>query len=367
MIPDLAAFDPTRQTFLDAVEATGAVVSRSSHPHPRSGPDGQALETDVVRFGAPIGVADTVVIVTSGLHGVEGHAGSGLQQLYAATGRLGTLPEGVAVVFVHAVNPYGLAWSRRVDHENIDVNRNFIDYADLPANLRYPEIDHLLNPSTPDLDLDDKSFLVDLLEFWQSVGDEVAFRTISGGQYDHPHGVQHGGDHASWSRTMLESVWAEHLAGADHVIGLDLHTGLGPLGRLTVFQTADEGELAADLGTAWFPEWCYRSDREGGIDHGLLGPGLDDWVALDPARPAAATFVVEFGTYDPTEGVAVFRADNWLHHHGDPQSELGREIRRQMQDFFFVRDEAWRTAVAQQGLAAFHAALDGIAAGDHRR
>src|SRR5690606_8256865 len=104
----------------------------------------------------------------------------------------------------------------------------------------------------------------------------------------------------------------------------------------------------------------------GSVDHGLLGPGLDDWVAQDPTRPSAATFVVEFGTFDPTEGVSVFRADNWLHHHGDPQSDLGREIRRQMQDFFFVRDPEWRGAVDEQGLEVFHTTLDAIAAGDHR-
>ncbi len=362
MIADLAPYATTRADLLGPAEAAGAEIA--SHPHPLVGPDGGPLATDTARFGAPIGEADTVVLVSSGLHGVEGHAGSGLQRLLLDGGRLGTLPDGVAVVLVHAVNPYGFAWSRRVDHQNIDVNRNFVDYDDLPANPRYGDIDAILNPR--ELDLDDASFLEDLLAFWQEVGDDIAFRTISGGQYSHPHGVQFGGTGPSWSRTTLEQVWATHLVGAAHAISLDIHTGLGPFGRLTVFQTADEHEHAAALGAAWFPSWLYRSDRTGSVDHGLLGPGFDEWAGAGAGRPEVATFVLEFGTLDPTEGVTVFRADNWLHHHGDPDGEVGERIRRQMRDFFFAEDPTWRTDVADQGLAALDAVLDAIERGDHR-
>lgn len=364
MIPELDDHQSARHAFLSAAEAAGATID--SHPHPLLGPDGEALSTDVARFGAAVGQADTVVFISSGLHGVEGHAGSGLQRLLLDDGRLQQLPEGVAVVLLHAVNPYGFAWSRRVDHENIDVNRNFVDYGDLPENPRYQDVDTLLNPTTADLDLDDTAFLADLLAFWQEHGDAVAFQTLSGGQYDHLQGVQFGGGHASWSRHTLEGVWATHLAGAAHAIALDLHTGLGPLGRLTVFQTADAHEPAAALGAAWFPSWCYRADRTDSVDHGLLGVGFDAWAAADPDRPAVATFVVEFGTYDPTQGVSVFRADNWLHQHGDPRSALGLEVRSRMRDFFYVADSTWRSDVADQGMAALHATLDGVTRGDHR-
>ena len=122
----------------------------------------------------------------------------------------------------------------------------------------------------------------------------------------------------SWSRAALERLWDTHLVGAANGIALDIHTGLGPFGRLTVFQTADAQEPAAELGATWYPSWLYRSDRTGSVDHGLLGPGFDEWAAAAPGRPAVATFVLEFGTREPTEGVTVFRADNWLHHHGDP-------------------------------------------------
>jgi hypothetical protein len=333
--------------------------------HPSTGPDGEELATDVARFGAPVGEADHVVLLLSGVHGVEGHAGNGLQRNLVASGRLDALPPRVAVVLVHAVNPYGMAWTRRVDAANVDVNRNFVDPARLPENPLYAEVDPLLNPADPDLDPADTSFVAGLMEFWGRVGDHQAMKTLNGGQYTHPTGVQFGGTEVCWSRRTLEAIWDEHLAGARRAVNLDVHTGLGPTGRLTVFQTADEDEVAAERGRRWYPEHVYRADRtdHDPIDHGLLGPGFDSWAAgRGGAAPAeTATFVVEFGTLDPIKGVTAFRADNWLHHHGDRSSPTGRAIIALMRDQFYVDDEGWRTEVAEQGEVAIHTALDGIA------
>lgn len=363
MIPPAQDYASSRASFLDLVRVAGSVVE--SHLHPEQGPAGEELACDVARFGAPPGDAATVVLISSGLHGVEGHAGWGLQRLLVESGRLATLAPSVAVVLVHAVNPFGFAWSRRVDHDNIDVNRNFVDVDHLPANPRYAEVDRALNPTSDQFDPDDLSFLAELQELVDLAGMLEAFRVISGGQYSHPQGVQFGGQHESWSRRTLERIWADHLPGAVRAVALDIHTGLGPTGRLTVFQTANEDEPAAELGRSWFPDYLYRADRdeEQATDTGLMGPGFDSWVAASEDLVAdTAAFVIEFGTHDPIQGVTVFRADNWLHHHGDPRSDLGVEIRRRMRDFFFVEDEEWRRVVAEQGMAAITAALDGVGA-----
>ncbi len=359
-IADITTYQVERALFIDEARSAGGELS--AHLHPMVGPDRLALATDVARFGAPIGRADSVVMVSSGLLGVEGHAGHGLQRQLLASGRLGSLPTGMAVVIVHGVNPYGWAWSRRVDHENVDVNRNFVDYDDLPTNPLYSELDAVLNPSTVELDPSSSSFLDEIMGFWSRVGDHTAMKTLNGGQYQFPRGVQYGGDHMTWSRRTLEAVWEEQLVGADAAVALDIHTGLGPTGRLTVFQTADEDEPAAALGADWYPEHLYRADRSEAdpIDHGLMGPGLDAWAADRRESMRTAAFVLEFGGLDIAHGVTAFRADNWLAHHGDRNSDTGQQIRQLMEDHFFVRDGDWRQQVADQGEMAIHAALDGL-------
>ena len=57
----------------------------------------------------------------------------------------------MALVLLHALNPFGVAWVRRANEENVDLNRNFLDegetYAGSPA--RYAAYDALLNPKHP--------------------------------------------------------------------------------------------------------------------------------------------------------------------------------------------------------------------------
>jgi hypothetical protein len=356
ILPPLHDYETSRRLLLAECEQAGA--SLDGHRHPRPGPAGEPLHLDTARFGAPPGEARSVVMVASGTHGVEGHGGWGLQRLLLASGWLDRLPPGAAVVVVHAVNPFGMAWSRRVDHDNIDVNRNFVDFdGPLPANPLYPEVDLLVNPEH--LDLDDASWQSELLAFMGRVGGPAALRTLSGGQYDHPHGVQFGGQAASWSRRALSEVWRKHLPGAATVIYLDIHTGLGPCGGLTLFQTADVGDDAAQAGAEWFPA-VLRADRPGTSDPlqvGLVGPGLEEAAA---GVPLVVPITVEFGTQEIVPVFAAVRADNWLHQHGDPGSRQGQAIRVAMREAFFVDDDGWRRGVAEQGLATIRAALDAL-------
>src|SRR5690606_7467655 len=69
------------------------------------GPSGEALAIDVAWLGPR--TARRVVLVTSGLHGVEGFAGSAVQCALLATPP--ALAPDCALVLVHALNPWGFA------------------------------------------------------------------------------------------------------------------------------------------------------------------------------------------------------------------------------------------------------------------
>ena len=50
---------------------------------------------------------------------------------------------------VHAINPHGFAWSRRVTEDNVDLNRNFVDHAQpYPSNPGYEELRAAICPAT---------------------------------------------------------------------------------------------------------------------------------------------------------------------------------------------------------------------------
>ena len=109
-----------RRRFIQTAKDRGA--SLHSLAFGRRAPDGTPLSIDIAWFGAPS--PKRAVIHSSGLHGVEGFAGSAIQLALMDYG-IHPSPDS-AVVFVHVLNPYGMAWLRRVNENNVDLNRNFL-------------------------------------------------------------------------------------------------------------------------------------------------------------------------------------------------------------------------------------------------
>ena len=102
---------------------------------------------DVARIGADD--ADALLIVSSGCHGVEGYCGSGAQValLHDDAFRAKARHAGVALLFIHALNPWGFSFGRRVTHEGVDLNRNFIDFRrPPPGNPGYDQLAAFLLP-----------------------------------------------------------------------------------------------------------------------------------------------------------------------------------------------------------------------------
>src|SRR5262249_44942823 len=114
--------------------ACNATLEATSHPE--RGPDGGELFTDIARIGAAD--VEAMLVMISATHGVEGFCGSAAQIDWMRRGGASRLPKGVGVLLIHAINPYGFAWLRRTTHENVDLNRNWIDFAaPLPTNREY--------------------------------------------------------------------------------------------------------------------------------------------------------------------------------------------------------------------------------------
>src|SRR5262245_58107505 len=84
------------------------------------GPTGEDLTVDIACFGAA--EPERVILHSSGLHGVEGFAGSAVQ--LQLLNELPAIPAKAALIITHVLNPFGMAWLRRANEENVDLNRN---------------------------------------------------------------------------------------------------------------------------------------------------------------------------------------------------------------------------------------------------
>ncbi len=100
------------------------------YTHPQTGPNGEAMNLGVGRVG-PADAANRLLVL-SATHGIEGYAGAGIQTGWLQQFGDMALPDQTSVVMVHLLNPWGVAWNRRENEDNIDVFRNVL-YCDHPS------------------------------------------------------------------------------------------------------------------------------------------------------------------------------------------------------------------------------------------
>lgn len=325
-----------RAAFLDVAGTARADVQ--TFPHPERGPDGEELAVDVAELG-PVDATD-VVLVVSATHGVEGYCGSALQRHWL-THHAAERPAHVRVVLVHALNPYGFAWVRRVNEDNVDLNRNFVDWTapdGRPANAAYSGIADLLVPTDWSTTEQERT-TGELMTFAVDAGIERFQAIVSGGQYDHPSGIFYGGSGPTWSHRWLRAWAAEHLATAERLTVIDVHTGLGPWGHGELISHAAPGD----------PEYDRAAARWDGVRSMVAGDSVSadltgDWLAITHELAPAAEVTpvaIEYGTVDVLDVLQALRADAWLHAHGDPRSADAAAVRAQVRAAFADDDPTW--------------------------
>lgn len=362
-----------RTRFLVAARARDAVVATHVHPGVR-GPADRDLAIDVAWLGPAD--ARTVLLVTSGMHGFEGPAGSAVQSAWAESG--GAIPPGVAVCLVHALNPWGFAWVSRLTENNVDLNRNFVDWdRPPPANPYYARVREAIR--VPDLE---PQTLMRLLAFQQDMvaelGPAAAQIAVDFGQYEDPEGITYGGAGPEFAHRVVRDELVPMLAHARTLGVIDWHTGVGAYNEVAVLPIDGPGSANAKALARWWGaervEHWKRSPLEAqiasdpnaanlpGIKTGQMKQALRRWLPETQVMGA----VVEFGT--EKEGalpdlVFVTLYERWLRfvHRGDRLAPEHERFRALARNCFVPDDPAWRRTVVTEGPKLIDQALAALA------
>jgi hypothetical protein len=346
-----------REKFLAAVQAAGLEVT--SHVHPLLGRDGETLAMDVSRLGPAD--AQGVLILSSACHGVEGFCGSGVQ--VALLGDAGFLRDaaerGVAVLFIHALNPHGFSWWRRTTHENVDLNRNFRDAAKPPVpNAGYDEIAHALVPEHWPPQPQDEAVLAD---YTAQHGARGLQQAISSGQTTHPEGLFYAGRNPTWSQQTVRQVLREHATHCARLAWIDLHTGLGPSGlgeRIFAGHKDDDAGLAR--ARAWWGS-NVTSIYDGSSTAAVLEGEMWRAAYEECAQAVYTGIALEYGTVPLDDTLYALRAEQWLENHPETPDERRQEIKRALRDAFYTDDPVWKQRILEQGKQVAGEALRGLA------
>ena len=357
----LAAFSETygdaRARFFDAVSAAGGRVSSYRHDA-QKGPAGEDLYLDVGVVGPA--EASRLLVAGSGTHGIEGFSGSAAQAAWLAGGGARRLPPDTAVVFFHALNPWGFAHKTRCTEENVDLNRNFVAFdAPRPANPGYHEV----HPNITPADWDDATVagVFRWLDgYRERVGEQAFSDAYNGGQYSHGDGIFFGGAREQWaSRAFLRAV-DEHLRRARHIAFIDLHTGIGPYLDHIYICFHPAGSAAHERARAW---WGERAVNRQGVTHKALADYKGILINALAARVPQAemtTVVVEFGTRERREMQRAGMAGRWLQFEGHRDPAKAARVKAEYVEAFYPSAPEWRAAVLEQSRDFLDRALKGV-------
>lgn len=345
-----ASYREARRRFSAAAGGIGGEMR--SLVNSATGPAGEELATDVLRIGPAR--AERVLVTLCGTHGVEGYCGSGVQVGWLESGLWREVPHeapgGVAQLLIHAINPFGFAWDRRVNEDNVDLNRNFADFdAPLPVNEGYEQLHDALCPAEWN-----EATLAAAREasdrFAEAHGAVGLQAAISGGQYRHPDGLFFGGDRPTWSHRNLLSILERELAGASRVAIIDYHTGLGPYGYGERIAIHRPGSAAEQRIAEWYGG-DFTNPASGTSTSAVLSGTISDGLEERFSDLEIAMVSLEYGTEPVPEVLEALRADNWLHAHGDLGSPLGREIKARVRNAFYGDTDGWKQAIWERAVA----------------
>lgn len=332
-----------------AFRARAAHTEHNTHNIAAPGPNGEVLSIDSAYLGNP--EPHQLVIITSGIHGVEGYAGSALQQLWLAEFS-SELPIDTGVLLVHALNPHGFAHNRRVNEHNVDLNRNALVAFPGPVNPKYRSLNTWLNPTSPAPRIDD--FMWRAFPLLLRHGRAALAQAIAAGQYEFPQGLFYGGREREPSLAIFSDLLAApRFANVQRVVHLDLHTGLGRYGHHQLLLEEPPSTPEFKYFTRAFGTETVKSDHASQATHysahGLL-PTLTRH-AFPSALTLAAT--LEFGTLGPATLLRILRAENRAHHHGTRRSTDATRLRAALRDALAPGDPTWRATVIAGGRQVF--------------
>lgn len=333
----------------------------------QQGPRGETLAMDWAYFGPEN--PEAAAISLSGVHGVEGFTGSAIQLDWLAHEKRKALPPKTGLLIVHGVNPYGFAYLSRCTEDHVDLNRNWVDFAEpLPRNFLYEKLHRILSPLS--VDLPAQQDLWHQLKLMVTVhGKSKVERAMTAGQFSHEDGMCFGGQAPAWSRTMLLQLIKERFAPHTRLALLDWHTGAtGVGGEVHIPLSPSHSNHLQRLASWWGPEGGAAANslrRE--LRHGLVVDGLARDLHKEGYRVVGG--IIDFGTCEeetgegetPTLSVLAHLYDRFLSLSGE---RMGADYSALRHFIFSVYnrpwDRVWKERVLSRAQTLTRATLEGL-------
>lgn len=288
----------------------------------------------------------TCIIHVSGVHGVEGRLGLLVQQEILKQ-NLDQLP--VQTVIVQTVNPFAMAWNRRANFNNVDLNRNSLS----EYKIKNP---HFLKLK-PFLDSGRFSDFLKITPDILKIGIAETVQSAACGQTEFPESLFYAGRELQPELQSLEQHLRQLIAPGTQVFVIDVHTGLGQRGQETLIlsgfdcdhdQVAFQKAFQTPLVYPGKSRKSYRADGSLGLlMKRIWGPDKTAYICQ------------EFGTRPVHQVLKALIDENHFFQNSSNMSDHERDLTfekssQKMLNAFFPDDSQWRQSCVELGLLRFN-------------
>jgi hypothetical protein len=358
-------YEASRERFrqnLSAIQKRWLAANLSHHRLPGD----EDLSIDWIHSGA-VDKNEKVLILTTAEHGIEGYVGSAMLQRFIDQFLPRLDPRTTGLLLVHAINPWGMKHHRRVNADNIDLNRTFLygQVFDPGFNPEYDFLNDYINPEKPVrcLILGNANFYLNLVGRALKKGLPALKHFLLLGQYRHPRSLYYGGENYPQETLTLIDLYRQAFQSYGQVLHLDMHTGYGPRYQMSLVNSALETATSQEFEKKFDYPLVVAANRE--EFYALRGDMIDYIYALrDHEFPQVKLYATsfEFGTLgvDLRGQVGSPRAmvfENRLYWQGAASDKVAAQVKRDFEALFNPDERDWRIKAMADADRAFEGIL----------
>lgn len=306
---------------------------------------------------------EKVLIFTTGEHGVECYVGSAMMQRFIENYLLQLNPANTGLLLVHAINPWGMKYHRRVNPNNVDLNRNFLygEAFNPDFNPEYNFYTDLLNPKKPvsGYRLGNIAFYTHYLWHLVGKGYPAVKHVILLGQYRFPEGLFYGGEGYQLETQTLVDLYRTTFRLYDQIVHLDMHTGYGPRYQMSLVNSVLEIKSSAEFVKEFnYPLVVAANPQE---FYAVNGDMIDFVYALQQNEFPGKNFYstsFEFGTlgdgiYGQIGCPRIMALENYLFWYGAANESLAVRIKADFEELFNPAAIDWKEKAVADSDQAF--------------
>lgn len=356
----LSSYDESRSSFLSLSKSLLSKGTGESGKFQVASDKDEKLYTDYV-YLPPKFEPKHLIILISGVHGIETFATSAIQRMFMSDVLPNLDRENTGYLIIHALNPYGFKFGRRVTEYNVDLNRNFIlnweEHKD--HNDKYSNFDDFLNPKTkvsagfiPTIVEASKALIIIAKESISSFRQAVVQ-----GQYKFPKGIFYGGEEAESQVFQIKDVIQNYAKNFKKVLAIDLHTGYGEKGVLHFFGIPKYDEKIKGIMDKVFEGYKIDSGNDKNF-YTTTGDSIGFLSKILPSK-IVVPMTFEYGTMNSQslkgslESLLRVKRENQGVHFGYNSKSDEVKIKNDFKLMFCPKDSEWREQVMRTSKEIF--------------